>query len=261
MHKNFLVTSGYSPVNGINMYYEIHGSGNPLVMVHGGGSTIQSSFGRLIPELAKTRQIIAMELQAHGRTDDRNQPVSFEQDAADVAALLRNLNIAKADFMGFSNGGNTVMRLAMNYPDIVNKLIIMSSFFKRTGLIPGFFEGLGASTFSDMPMLLKASFLQVNSDERLLKLMFEKDKERMTGFKDWNESEIMSINAPALIIIGDTDVVMAEHAVEMSRLLPHSRLTIIPGRHGEYIGEITTLTNGKWSQCFLVSLYQQFLDS
>src|SRR5690606_27107021 len=110
--------SGYSEVNGLKMYYEIYGKGKPLVLVHGGGSTIQTSFEKVIPLFAKNRQVIAVELQAHGRTNDRNTDLSFEQDADDIATLLKNLIISKADFFGFSNGGTTVLQLAIRHPEI-----------------------------------------------------------------------------------------------------------------------------------------------
>src|SRR5690242_11657662 len=97
-------TGRYATVNGLKMYYEIHGSGQPLVLIHGGGSTIKSTFGRILPDLAKTHRVIAVELQAHGHTADIDRPLSFEQDADDVAALLKQLHIEKADVMGFSNG-------------------------------------------------------------------------------------------------------------------------------------------------------------
>src|SRR6476469_3530124 len=99
MAGNSNFKSGYSDVNGLKMYYEIYGQGRPLVLLHGGGSTIETSFGRLIPLLAKQRQLIGVELQAHGHTNDRNTALTFEQDAADVATLLKNLAIAKADFL------------------------------------------------------------------------------------------------------------------------------------------------------------------
>ncbi len=108
--------SGYSEVNGLSMYYEIYGTGKPLVWIHGGGSNIQTTFGNIIPELAERRQIIAMDLQAHGRTNDRNAGLSFERDADDVATLCSNLAISKADFLGFSNGGQTTIELALRHP-------------------------------------------------------------------------------------------------------------------------------------------------
>ena len=116
--------NGYSEVNGLKMYYEIYGQGKPFVLIHGGGSTIQSNFGKVIPLFAKNRQVIAVELQAHGRTSDRNTDLSFEQDADDVATLLKNLKIDKADFLGFSNGGTTTLQIAIRHPEIVDKIIV-----------------------------------------------------------------------------------------------------------------------------------------
>src|ERR1044071_4122219 len=121
IHSNF--TAGYSDVNGLRMYYEIHGSGKPLVLVHGGGSTIPSTFGRGIPLFARSRQVNAMELQAHVRTNDRGTDSSFAQDADDVVTLLRNLHIPEADFFGFSNGGTTVLQIAIRHPEIADRII------------------------------------------------------------------------------------------------------------------------------------------
>jgi pimeloyl-ACP methyl ester carboxylesterase len=121
-----LKTSGYIPVNGLNMYYEIHGEGVlPLVLIHGGGSTIESTFSNLISLLASRNKIIAVELQAHGHTSDRDGPESFEQDADDVAGLLNALKIDKANILGFSNGGTTTLQIAIRHPGIVHKIIVV----------------------------------------------------------------------------------------------------------------------------------------
>ncbi|MDZ4846107.1 MAG: alpha/beta hydrolase [Chitinophagales bacterium] len=101
------------------MYYEIHGTGAPLVLIHGGSSTIQTTFGRVLPVFAKTHKVIAVEMQAHGRTADIDRPLSFEQDADDVAALLKYLNISKADIFGFSNGASTTLQLAIRHPELI----------------------------------------------------------------------------------------------------------------------------------------------
>ena len=129
----------YAAVNGLKMYYEIHGSGTPLVLLHGGGSTITSTFGRILPDLAKTHQVIAVELQAHGHTKDIDRPLSFEQDADDVAVLLRQLQIKKANFLGFSNGGTTCLQIAIRHPELVNKLVVGSAIYKRDGMQAGLF--------------------------------------------------------------------------------------------------------------------------
>src|SRR5205823_8958517 len=114
------VERGYAPVNGLQLYYEIHGSpakdGVPLVLLHGGGSTIETSFGKLIPLVSKTRQVIAFEQQGHGHTADVDRPFSFEQSAEDAVALLRHLHLGKADFLGYSNGGHIALEIALRLP-------------------------------------------------------------------------------------------------------------------------------------------------
>jgi pimeloyl-ACP methyl ester carboxylesterase len=229
--------SGYSEVNGLKMYYEIHGDkGNNLVLIHGGGSTIGTSFGKVLPELAKNFTVIALELQGHGHTNDRDAPESFEQDADDVVALLHNLDIPRASFLGFSNGGNTAIQIAVRHPEIVNKLILASTFYKREGLLPGFFDGMKQATFQDMPQVLRDAFLQINPDSSKLISMFNKDRERMLNFTDWKDEMLRSIKAPALIICGDRDVILPEHTVAMSKLIVDSRLMILPAEHGSYMG-------------------------
>ncbi len=253
--------SGYSDVNGLKMYYEIYGDGKPLVLIHGGGSTIESSFGRIIPALSKNRKVIAMELQSHGRTNDIDRPETFDQDAVDVAGLLRNLGIEKADFFGFSNGGNTTMKIAMRYPELVNKIIVGSSFFKREGMYPWFWESIKDATLTDMPPLLQEAYKKVAPDTNDLHKMFEKDKSRMVGFTDWKADDIHSIKAPTLIVVGDKDVVRPEHAVEMYRLIPDCQLAILPGGHGAYMGEVTTLTGDGRDNFLILPLIAEFLET
>src|SRR6267142_1431432 len=120
-------TGHYANVNGLKMYYEVHGNGFPLVLIHGGGSTIGTSFGRILPALAKTHKVIAIEMQAHGHTADIDRPLSFEQDADDVAELLRQLHVASADIFGFSNGASTTLEIAIRHPELVNKIIVAST--------------------------------------------------------------------------------------------------------------------------------------
>lgn len=255
-------TSGYAPVNGIKMYYEIYGEGKiPLVLIHGGGSTIQSNFGNVIPMLSENRKIIAMDLQAHGRTEDRDTPVSFEQDADDIAALLTHLGIDKADFFGFSNGGNTAMKIGMRHPEIVNKLVIASSFYQRNGLPPGFFEGMKNASLENMPTPLKEAFLDVNPDKKGLQTMHDKDKERVLRFKDWKDEALQSIKAPSLILIGDRDIVLPEHAAKMSRMIPNARLMILPANHGSYIAEICTVQENSKTPEATIILIEEFLTA
>ena len=228
----------YAAVNGLNLYYEIHGTGKPLVLLHGGGSTITTTFGRILPDLAKTHQVIAIELQAHGHTKDIDRPLSFEQDADDVAALAAQLNIPKADFFGFSNGGTTCLQIAIRHPTLVNKLVLASSISKRDGMQPGFFEGMKQASLEGMPKPLQDAYLKANPDRKGLQSMFNRDVARMVAFEDISDEAIKSVRAPALVINGDAEVVRTEHALALSRTLPHAQLLIVPGGHGEYIGEI-----------------------
>jgi pimeloyl-ACP methyl ester carboxylesterase len=250
----------YATVDGLKLYYEVHGSGRPLVLIHGGGSTIESTFGRVLPELAKTHQVIAVELQAHGHTLDINRPLSFEQDADDVAALLKQLKIEKADIMGFSNGGTTALQLAIRHPELVNKLVLLSALYKRSGMPPGFFDGFqGATLEKSMPQPLKEAYLKANPDPQGLQRMFDRDVARMKAFKDISDGQIKAIQAPALIISGDTDVVRPEHALELSRTLPHAHLAILPGGHGEYIGEICSTNKNSKMPLLATALIEEFL--
>jgi pimeloyl-ACP methyl ester carboxylesterase len=252
--------SNYSEVNGIRMYYETYGQGTPLVLIHGGGSTIQSSFEKIIPGLAKNYKLIAVELQNHGRSGFRETAETFEQDADDIASLLTNLGITKASFFGFSNGGTTAMQIAIRHPAIVDKLVLVAAAYKRDGFLPGFFDGMQQATLANMPQGLKDAFLKVNPDSNKLQTMFEKDRDRMIGFKDMTDDQVRSINSPALIIIGDADVITPEHAVEMYRLIPNSELAVIPGGHGKYIGEITTVSSDTKDINFVVGITKEFLD-
>ncbi len=257
-NNNFI--SGYSEVNGLHMYYEIYGHGKPLVLIHGGGSTIETSFGKLIPLLANRRQIIGVELQAHGHTNDRNTDLSFEQDADDVATLLNNLEIAKSDFLGFSNGGQTTIEIALRHPQLVNKIILASAFYKRSAVAQQFWEGFDGVTLDMMPQVLKEGYLKANNSEAGLLNMFNKDVQRMKVFRGWADEQMKSIKAHALVINGNHDVGSVEHAVEMYRIIPNCELTIFPGGHGTYLGTIESLDNGKFPAFNAVELIEEFLN-
>ncbi len=229
----------YAEVNGLHMYYEEYGKGSPLVLIHGAASTVQTSYGRLIPELSKTHRIIGVELQAHGHSDNRDgRPISFKQDAEDVVTLLRQLHIEKADFFGFSNGATTALEIAIHYPTLVGKLIFASSMYKRSGCAPAFWQGFEHARFEDMPEVYKKTFLSVNPDPAALKIMFDQCVQRMQKFTNIPDSLVQAVQAKTLIILGDRDVPMVEGAVSMYRLMPHADLAVFPGGHGDYMGEI-----------------------
>lgn len=252
--------AGYAEVNGIKMYYEIYGKGKPLVLIHGGGSTIETTFGRIIPILKESRELICVELQAHGRTGDRNGPISFEQDADDVATLLKYLNVDKADIFGFSNGGMTAIQLAIKYPKICNRVIAASVLLKRNGTFPEFWEFMKSGTFEQMPQQYKDAFMNVNPDSTALMTMFTKCKNRMVNFEDFKDEQLKSIQSPMLIISGTKDVASPEHIIAMSRLMLNATPVIVPGGHGEYIGEITTLRTDYKNSDFIIPIIENFLD-
>jgi pimeloyl-ACP methyl ester carboxylesterase len=262
MEPSFLSTSlvqEYADVNGIKMYYEIHGSGFPLVLIHGGGSTINTSFSTILPSLATNYMVIAVELQAHGHTSDRDAPESFEQDADDVAELLKQLKIEHADVLGFSNGANTTMQIAIRHPRLPRKLILASSFYKKEGMHAEFWRGMENASFSDMPQIYKDEFLKIKNEPAALMNMFQKDAKRMQTFTDWPDDYIRSIKAATLVVVADQDIMTPEHAVEMYRLLPNARLAILPGTHGSYMGEaMSQQQSSKIPELFL-TLIDEFL--
>ncbi|WP_281310399.1 alpha/beta fold hydrolase [Flavobacterium flavigenum] len=254
-------SSGYSNVNGLKMYYEIYGEGElPLVLVHGGGSTIQTNFEKIITLLEKKRKVIAVELQSHGRTNDRNSDLTFEQDADDVFTLLKNLNINKADFLGFSNGGTTTLQIAIRHPEITNKIVLASALSKRNGVFDWFWEFISQARLENMPQQLKEGYEKVAENKADLQIMHDRDVKRMINFKDIPDEQIRGIKIPVLIIIGDKDVITPEHALELNRQITDSELAIIPGVHGEYIGEITTLKPDFKEDELIVPLIEKFLN-
>ena len=229
------VEKGHKSVNGIKMYYEIYGFGKPLVLIHGGGGSILFDYKEIISRLESKFQLIGIDLQNHGMTEHRDIPETFEQDADDIAALLKELNIKKASFWGFSNGGNTVMQIAHRHPELVEKLVVASAFYKRSGMMDGFFESMIEATLESMPEPLKINFLNLNPDFSKLENMFDKDSKRMQTFEDWDDKILTSIKAPTLFISGDKDVMKPEHTIEMWRLVEGSQLMILPATHGSYM--------------------------
>jgi pimeloyl-ACP methyl ester carboxylesterase len=257
------IESGRAPVNGIEMYYEVHGrqDGVPLVLLHGGGSTLEVTFGRVIPVFAASRRVIAVEEQGHGRTTDRNQPVTFESSADDVAALLRFLKIDQADLFGFSNGASVALQVAIRHPQLVRKLVFASSITKRDGAQPQLWEFINQADFSNMPQPLKDAFLRVNPDPQKLRTMHDKDAARMRSFKDVPDDLVRSVRARTLIVLGDRDIVKLEHAVELTRLISDARLLVLPGGHGDYLGEaVVTQKESRYPE-LTARLIEEFLDA
>jgi pimeloyl-ACP methyl ester carboxylesterase len=259
------VETGYAPVNGLEMYYEIHGEGGvPLVLLHGGFSTIEIDFGRALPGLAANRQVIATELQGHGHTADIDRPLSYALMATDVAALLDHLGVAQADVFGYSVGAAVAMELALQQPEKVRKLVLATPSYSYDGLHPGMTDGLEQMT----PDLMYGSpfhdaYLEVSPHPEHFDEFFAKKQAMDAAWEGWTADAIRSIEAPALLIAGDADIVRPEHVVEMFRLfdggvagdivgLPPSRLAILPGTT-----HITLVHRGDW----LAEMVTEFLDA
>jgi pimeloyl-ACP methyl ester carboxylesterase len=252
----------YAAVNGLRMYYETYGParGVPLVLLHGGGSTIDSTFGRIMPFLARDRRVIAVEEQAHGRTSDRDAPVRFETSADDVATLLDELHVERADVFGFSNGASVALQIAIRHPQAVRKLVFASSFTKKAGARPQLWEFLRDADFAVMPQGLKDAFLQVNPDPAKLRVMHDKDLERMHRFEDVPDADLRALRVPTLILTGDRDVAKLEHAVELTHLIPDARLLVLIGGHGEYLGEATLPQRAREPE-LTAGWVEEFLDA
>jgi len=227
------VERGYAPVNGLKLYYEIHGKpakdGVPLLLLHGGGSTIGTSFGRLIPLVSGSRQVIAFEQQGHGHTADVDRPFSFEQSAEDANALLRHLHVAKADILGYSNGGHIALEIALRHPEVVRSLVLESAMVSREGCDPRFWQGFENAKLDDMPAELKDAYLATAPHPEQLPSFFAKSVQRMREFKGWTPAQLQSIRARTLVLLGDRDIVRVEHGAQMQKLIPDARLAVLPG--------------------------------
>jgi pimeloyl-ACP methyl ester carboxylesterase len=251
------VKSGYAPVNDLQMYYEIRGNASadqvPLVLLHGGGSTIKTSFADTVDLFAKSRQVIAVEQQGHGHTADiADRPFTFEQSADDTAALLQFLKIDRADFAGYSNGGTIALHIAIRHPQIVRKIVSISGMYKRDACDQQFWEGFKHASVANMPAELKEAYRQTAPHPEQLQSFHDKSVQRMIDFKDIPDEQMRSIAAPALVIVGDADIVRPEHAVAMFRILPHAQLAILPGTD-----HMAIVHRSDW----LVSMISAFLDA
>lgn len=259
------VRSGYAPVNGLDMYYEVHGEGQPLVLLHGAFSAIGTSFQKVLPGLAEGRQVVALEMQAHGRTADIDRPLSLEQMADDTVAALEYLGIEKADFFGYSMGAAIALQVVIRHPAAVRKLVLASVTYNWGGVHPGLMDGLAAMT----PEMMFGSpwhdeYLRTAPRPEDFATLFEKKTQMDRGTKDLPAETIQAIEAPTLLILGDSDLVRPEHAVEMFRLLgggvfgdtpaglPSSQLAILPGTSHVTVVDRTDL---------LLSIIPAFLDA
>jgi pimeloyl-ACP methyl ester carboxylesterase len=212
-------TTGYAPVNGVKMYYEVHGSGEPVVLLHGAFMTITNNWTGWIGELSKTRKVIAIEMQGHGRTADTPRDITYENLADDVAALLKELDIPRADLIGYSMGGTVAMQCAIRHPDKVRKVVVISSVFRRDGMVKealDMFPKLTADAFKGSPIEVEYKKLSPTPDD------FPKFVKRLlataSSGHDLGADKLKATTAPMFFIHGDADGIRLEHVAEMFRL-------------------------------------------
>jgi pimeloyl-ACP methyl ester carboxylesterase len=235
----------YADVNGINLYYETLGTGHPLILLHGGlGAT--SMFGPNLPALAKGRQVIAVDLQGHGRTADIDRPITPELMAGDIAALIKHLKLDRPDVMGYSLGGGVAFFTALRYPELVGKLVIVSTNIKRSATYPEILAQQAQVGPEAMEMMKQTPMYQLYASiaprpEDFPRLL-GKLGEAMKGDFDYS-NEVSKIKATTMIVAGDSDIFPPSHAVEFFGLLgggkqdggwdgsgmPNARLAILPG--------------------------------
>jgi pimeloyl-ACP methyl ester carboxylesterase len=258
----------YAEVNGLRMYYEVHGEGRPLVLLHGAYMTVDA-MGPILPGLAETRQVIVAEMQGHGRTADIDRPITYEHMADDVAALLRHLEIDYPDVFGYSMGGAIALQLAIRHPGLARRLVVASASYTSDGMQPELHEMLPTITpemFAGSPM--EAAYRELAPNPEDFPTLFEKLKRLdMTPFS-WPAEDVRGIEAPTMIIVGDADVVRLEHAVEIFRLLgggamgdlaglPESRLVVLPGTSHFIPPGSGVMDRAEW----LLAMIPPFLDA
>jgi len=234
----------------------------PLLLIHGGGSTIETNWEQLIPLLTPSRQVIAVEEEGHGRTQPTDRALTSAASADDVAAVVRSLEVGPVDVLGFSAGGSTALQLALRHPEQVRRLIVASSFAKRDAMIDGFWEGLAGGSLADMPALYQEADLALNNGDRdHLQRLFDLDSRRMLDSTDVPDEQLGALAAPTLILLGDRDVVTVEGALRLVRALPDARLLVVPGNHGDYLGERGATGGGPGSVRLTVPHLLAFLDA
>ncbi|TMC15652.1 MAG: alpha/beta hydrolase [Chloroflexi bacterium] len=254
----------YAEVHGLKMYYVIHGAGFPLVLLHGGLSAIGTSFGKILPGLARGRQVIAIEQQAHGHTADIDRPLAYRQMAEDTVTLLSHIGIEQADFFGYSIGAGIAIEIAIEHPSMVRKLVAATPIFTASGFHPGVLAGMEAlqpEHLAGSPF--QEEYARTAPHPQDWPRLIAKVKQLNREFVDWPNDSIAAIKAPTLLMAGDSDIVRLEHVVELFRLLgggvpgdnvglPNSQLAVLPGTT-----HITLVDRADW----LISMITGFLDA
>ncbi|MBO0791301.1 MAG: alpha/beta hydrolase, partial [Ktedonobacteraceae bacterium] len=245
----------YATINSLNMYYEIHGEGFPLVILHGGFATI-GMFFNILPRLSATRQIIAVEQQAHGHTADIERELRFEYMADDTAALLNHLGMKQADIFGYSEGGTVALYLAMRHPGLVRKLALASAIYHPDGYFPGIMDGLRHASPDGFPPIMRESYERVAPDPQGWPRLVAKAANQASEWQGLRPEEVQFINVPALVAVADSDIIRFEHTQELSRLL-HAHLVVLP--NSDHVSYMVANSEGLLSHLisFLNAPYQK----
>lgn len=248
------VESGYAPVNGLQMYYEIHGDADadlpPLLLLHGGFLSIATSFGQMLPVLAEQRQVIAVEQQGHGHTADIDRPLTFEQEADDTAAALEYLGIVQVDVFGYSDGGNVALGLAIRHPELVRKVAIAGVNITNDDLIPGLYEFMAEMTPEQLGDELRTMYEAEAPRPEDWPVLVEKIKQQVVALEGWTPEQLQGITAPTLVIVGDADIIPPERAVATFRQFPNAHLAVLPMRDHIALG-----TQPAWMLSMLEEFY------
>jgi pimeloyl-ACP methyl ester carboxylesterase len=225
-------------VGELDMYYQMQGRGRPLLLLHAGFSTIEASFGRLRPALTGSRNTIALEQQAHGRTGDLEYPLTYEQMVEDTAAALELLRVADADVFGWSDGGVVALGLALRHPHLVRRVAIMGAASSNAGYVAGFDQRMRELRPDDPHLAaLRESYEQVAPHKDCWPALVEKVKAMYFAFGGWPEDELRRLAAPLLVMVGDRDLVSLDHALRLHRMVPSGSLAVLPGSdHGAAVG-------------------------
>jgi pimeloyl-ACP methyl ester carboxylesterase len=248
------VETGYAPVNGLQMYYEIHGDATgdlpPLLLLHGGFLSIATSFSQMLPTLTEGRQVVAVEQQGHGHTADIDRPLTFEQEADDTAAALEHLGIDQVDVFGYSDGGNVALGLAIRHPELVRKVAIAGTNVTNDDLVPGLYEFMEGMTPEMLGDELRTMYEAEAPNPQDWPVLVEKIKQQVSTLEGWTPEQLQSITAPTLFIVGDEDIITPERAVERYRQIPNANLAVLPMRDHLELG-----TRPEWLLAMLEEFY------
>lgn len=253
-------TSGYAQIGALRMYYEVLGEGEPLLILHGGGSTIGTTFGAILPALAGTRMVIAPEQQGHGHTADIDRPFSYRQMAEDTAALLRQLGVGRADVLGFSNGGCVAIELAIRHPDLVRRLVLGSVYSRRETIHPELLRSFETATAESMPEVYRKAYLEVAPNPDDLGALTPKLMRNLLSFEGWTDAELGQIKAPTMIVQANQDIMPLEQVAAMARAIPDAQVVVFPGGHGTYLGEVMAAVPGSRLPEYATGIILEFLD-